>query len=178
MILSNRFPLKISISEFNHLDYISEMTMSMGEINSKKFESIIRYVCINYDYLFEEEIFIKKLPDNSNTNIISFLIPFVRRVYSKFFIDPPTFTYGTNDRLIVFQHMFNLEEIVLFFKGKIIKNLNILDDFKNIDKYQSILSIICDDYVSMKISEVQKISNIKLALRNLKIDELGVKDDI
>ena len=175
MILTTHRELKESLKDFGNSGYISLMVSSMDEENSGKFTLIIKDVIDNYHDNFQDDIYTKKLPadrlyEDYHDNIISFLIPFLRRVYSKFFIDPPSLI--KDKRLELFQLKFNIREIVFFFREKIIKNLNILDDFENIDRYPAILSIICDDYVSMKVSEIQNIYDIKSNLRDLKIEKI------
>jgi hypothetical protein len=177
MILSNQRPLRNSLKEFDTEEYILLITKSMDEDNSNKFKLVIKDLIDNYHQYFNDEFFTKEVTYGSKNvfyikdNILSLVIPFIRKVYSKFFINIPSLF--SDGRLKIFQYKFNLNEIVPFFKDKISKNLHILDDFENIDRYSNILSIICEDFVAMKISEVQEISDIKSTLRDLKIEEIN-----
>lgn len=179
MILSNNRLLKLSLLEFDKDDYYEILSKSINKENDRnRFKSMCKEA-IKYHKLFNDEFFIKELPKNNPNdygpeNILSFVLPFIRRIYSEFFINPPTLF--KEDRLELFKSSLNIEEVVIFFIDKIKNNINILRNFKNIDIYPTLIGIICDDYVSMKISEVQSNTNIKSTLRDLKIKNgLGIK---
>lgn len=128
-------------------------------------------------HLFDNPFFTEKKnkteenPDGDN--LLEYVLPTVRRAYSKFFINPPGILTSSieNKRLELFQLQFNLVEFLTFLSEKFIKNHDKLDDFKNLDTDSEILTLIVEDYISSKISYIASMhtSDIPKEIRDIKI---------
>lgn len=129
--------------------------------------------------LFDDDIFIQKKnisEDNPDgNNLLEYILPSVTRVYSKFFINPPSIFSNSNflPRLELFQLQFNLQEFLIFLSKKFKSNHNCLSDFENLDTDSEILTLIVEDYVASKVSFVTSINNseIQKEIRNIKISK-------
>lgn len=128
-----------------------------------------------YSSIFNIEPFISKqyISDENpdGVNVLEYILPTVRKVYSKFFINPPSLL--NEDRLVLYKLQFNLQEFLIYLKDKFIKNLNCLDDFEYLDRISEILTLIVDEYVASKISYITsiKMSNIKEEIRDIKLSK-------
>ena len=132
----------------------------------------------HYD-LFTDPIFFKKEDQDSSkrlNSIIEYILPTIRRAYSKFFINTPSIFSSTpgekhNYRLELYQLQFNLREFLEFLSNKFLKNHDKLNDFENIDVNSEILTLIVEDYLGSKISYISSISvdEMKKEVRDIKL---------
>ena len=130
-------------------------------------------------HLFDDSIFTEKrnkTEDNpEGSNLLEYILPTIRRAYSKFFINPPSMLVSSieSKRLELFQLQFNLVEFLTFISDKFKKNHNILNDFKNLDTDGEILTLIVEDYIASKISYILSlnVSNIQKEIRDVKISK-------
>jgi len=130
-------------------------------------------------HLFDNPIFIEKrnkTEENPEGNhLLEYILPTIRRAYSKFFINPPSILVSSveNKRLELFQLQFNLVEFLTFLSDKYIKNHNKLNDFKNLDTDSEILTLIVEDYIASKISYISSMhaSDIPVEIRDIKISK-------
>ena len=130
-------------------------------------------------HLFDDPIFTEKrnkTEDNpEGSNLLEYILPTIRRAYSKFFINPPNMLVSSieSKRLELFQLQFNLVEFLTFISDKFKKNHNILNDFKNLDTDGEILTLIVEDYIASKISYILSlnVSNIQKEIRDIKISK-------
>jgi hypothetical protein len=128
-------------------------------------------------HLFDDPIFTEKrnkTEDNPDgNNLLEYILPTIRRAYSKFFINPPNMLVSSieNKRLELFQLQFNLVEFLTFLSDKYKKNHNILDNFINIDTDSELLTLIVEDYIASKIIYILSlnVSNIQKEIRDIKI---------
>jgi len=187
--------LKKSLSEFDKDEYYflinrnflnqKNYTEEIGEM----FSVILSGVFKNSKNYFQDDFFINPLPEKGDPqgftskngeNLLSFIIPALQNVFSRFWINPPSlFTDLQNSslrssnvrdqRLEIFQLSFDSNEFLEFLAQKLRKNIDILDDFDNLDHYSKIIEIIIDDYVSSKVKFVQGVGDIKAQIRYLKI---------
>lgn len=173
------YELQNSLLEYQEGVFIDGMLKGAGPEHHKKISDLIKETIHVHGVLFEDDLFTHGLFTNSETgvkeNILYFVIPFVRRVYGEFFINPPTLFSKEkfSKRMELFQSHFDLEELLLFFRDKVQKTIGILDSFDYIDKPLTLLRIISDDYVSMKVNLVKKSTNHKADLRKIKINRIN-----
>jgi hypothetical protein len=126
-----------------------------------------------YSSIFDVEPFINVSDDDPDgVNLLEYILPSVKRVYSKFFINPPGLLIN-NERLDLYKLQFNLEEFLIFLKDKFIENQKSLDNFKYLDTNSEILTLIVEDYVASKIAYIAsvKMSTIKEEIRDIKISK-------
>jgi len=134
--------------------------------------------CLHY-HLFDDPIFIEKRnkteenPDGNN--LLEYILPTIRRAYSKFFINPPDIFLVSreNKRLELLRLQFNLIEFLNFLSNKFKKNHDSLNDFKNLDKDSEILTLIVEDYLASKISYIASLyaTEIQTEIRDIKISK-------
>lgn len=187
--------LKNSLSEFDTEEYyflINRRFLSQKNYSGREdeigslFQKILKDSIKNSHHLFQDDFFIKPLQEKGESNevnsengenLLSFIIPALQNVFSRFYINPPSLfiadpvlTKGyKNIRLEIFELSFDSDEFLEVLAQKLRQNINILDDFKFLDHYSKIIEIIIDDYVSGKVKEVQKMKDLKSQLRYLKI---------
>ena len=129
--------------------------------------------------MFDNPIFTEKrnkTEENPEGNhLLEYILPTIRRAYSKFFLNPPSILVSSveNKRLELFQLQFNLVEFLTFLSDKYIKNHNKLNDFKNLDTDSEILTLIVEDYIASKISYISSMhaSDIPVEIRDIKISK-------
>lgn len=168
-----------SLNEISEISdpIFSSLCSGLSIEHAEKMQGLFRDAVHNYSHLFTDDIFTKV---NENSCLLEYILPSIRKVYSKFFINTPSiFSDGTNAlglkhrnfRLELFQLQFELGDFLKFLSEKIIKNYNCLDDFKNLDVYTELLTLIVEDYVASKISFVASIgvSDIESEIRNIKL---------
>jgi len=132
-----------------------------------------------YHHLFDNPVFTEmknKTEENPDgNNLLEYILPTVKRAYSKFFINTPTIfnNINANFRLELFQLQFNLQEFLKFISEKFIKNHSALDDFKNLDTDSEILTLIVEDYMASKISYVASVKQVDIQkeIRDIKISK-------
>jgi hypothetical protein len=133
---------------------------------------------LHYD-LFTDSIFYKKIEGPDSNSVIEYILPTIRRAYSKFFINTPSIfssanSYGSqikNYRLELYQLQFNLRDFLEFLSDKFLKNNDKLNDFKNLDTNSEILTLIVEDYIGSKVSYVSSVSSDELQkeIRDIKL---------
>ena len=158
-------------------------------------ESIIDYLCsgIKESSNFRdsiEYIINNKLASIKDGNLyededdISFLIlPSFRRVWAKVYIDIPTIFnvpekvssvagYIPDKRLELYQLSFNIDEFIDYLSEMFDKCIDLLKDFKYLDKTNETLTLIVDNYVAMLVHKVTTCDNIEQEIRDLKIKHI------
>lgn len=178
LVYSSDRPKKTSLIDYDSDIYYNLLSKGMDRSDSDKFINICKS-SMKYSEMFNDEFFLKDLPREEghkySENVLSFVLPYIRRVYYQYFIKSPTIF--KDERLEAFKLTFDIEECLLFFSRKLKSNISILDNFENLDRYPTLLSIICDDFISLKVSEVKEFTNIKSTLRELKIKNgLGIHE--
>jgi len=132
--------------------------------------------CLHY-HLFDDPVFTEKKnksDDNPDgNNLLEYILPTLRRLYSKFFIVPPSiFTSSKeNRRLELYQLQFNLVEFLTILSEKYKNNHNKLDDFKNLDTDAEMLTLIVEDYIASKVSYIASTNtfDIPTEIRDIKL---------
>jgi hypothetical protein len=161
----------MEITSLKQLDHEpTYFSICKGLKDSKDIEKLtllFKEVTTKYYYFFEYPEFIeKKYPSEDKPegyNVLQYILPTIRSVYIKFFIDTPTlfkFNIPGNHsqyRLELFQLQFNLLEFVEVLSKKYIQNHKKLNDFENIDQDSEILRLIVDNYVSQKVQFVLSV---------------------
>jgi len=167
-----------SLRDFNDKILFESLLEGINDPELKKHLLELYQDACNIHYvLFEDDFFKQRFFANINRvygdlegdNILTYILPAIRRVFATFFINiPPIFT-GDEKRKELFQLHFNLEEFLTELSNKLKKNINILDDFDNLDRGSEILQLIVNDYVSSTIKKT-RINNTTQAIRELKLE--------
>lgn len=130
--------------------------------------------CRIHYHLFEDDFFkqnfISSDENKDGNNILSYILPSVRRVFVTFFMDVPTLFENDPKRKELFQIQFDLEEFLIELSNKLKNNITILDNFKNLDRGSEILQLIVNDYVASKIKK-SRVNNTTQAIREIKLEK-------
>jgi hypothetical protein len=170
----------ISLKELNNDDLYEVLCRGVREEqNVNHLKDLYKDTTTLHYRLFDDPIFTErknKTEENpEGNNLIEYILPSLTRVYSKFFINPPSIFLNSNylPRLELFQLQFNLIEFLEVLSKKFKKNYECLKDFKNLDTDSEILTLIVEDYVASKVSYVTSIKNsdIQKEVRNIKISK-------
>jgi hypothetical protein len=174
--MKSKFSNCKSLSELNDIDLF--LVLCKGINNNEDMSNLMnlfKETTTKYSSIFDVEPFIT-IQDISEENpegynLLEYILPSVKRVYSKFFINLPGLF--NNERLNLFKLQFNLEEFLLLLKEKFIKNKEVLNNFEYLDKNTEILTLIVDEYVASKVSYVSSINTTKIKeeIRDIKINK-------
>ena len=168
-------------SKFSDSKYLSELNndelfivLCHGVYNQDDISHLMdlfKDTTTTYSSIFDVVPFINKNDVSDDVNLLEYILPSVKRAYSKFFINPPGLL--NNERLDLYKLQFNLQEFLLFLRDKFIENYKSLENFKFLDTNSEILTLIIEEYVASKISYVSsiKMSNIKEEIRDIKISK-------
>ena len=161
--------------------YMDSMMKSIPDENKSHFAEVINYVIDNrLELILEREEFKTNLyEDEDDTEDL--ILPAVRKVFSMFFIEPPTlfkesFHPSTEMRMQLFQLLFDIDEFIDYLEEMFIKTKDCLKDFTYIDRTAETLKLIVDNYVAMNVSKVRFCSNLDEEIEKLtKKKERGFK---
>jgi hypothetical protein len=170
-----------SLSELNDEVLFHTLCMGINIEHSERLKNFFQQTTTIYSKIFDVKPFIEKISINNDTdkdvemiNLLEYILPSIKKVYSKFFINPPQLL--KDKRLELFQMQFDLLEFLTFLKEKFITNQNVLKDFKYLDIYSEILMLIVEEYTSSKITYIASINtkDINYLLRDIKIQKIGI----
>jgi len=164
------------------LALIDMLTPGIGDEWIEYFEMTLNYVINEKWKLFDVDELRGQIY-NDEDEILDLILPAVRRVFGKVFIDPPKVfiqdtlvreTNGWKDdgRLELFRLHYNIDDFLDYLKSMILSNMNCLDEFTNLDRSVTLLEIIVDNYIAGLIKLVTESENIKEDIRDLKIKNL------
>ena len=137
------------------------------------FKSLLEYVITDKYELFDREEFKGALYlDEDET--LDLILPAVRRVFGKIFIDPPTLfkdtSYGRalpeNLRYKLFMMYFNADEFIDYLVDMFIRSKDCLQHFEHIDRTSETLTLIVDNYVAGLVKRVRDVENHQEAIDN------------
>ena len=137
-------------------------------------KSLVEYVIDEKYHLFDREEFKGALYlDEDET--LDLILPAVKRVFGKIFIDPPTLfkdsNYGRalpeNKRYKLFTMHFNADEFIDYLIDMFIKSKNCLEHFEHIDRTVETLTLIVDNYVAGLVHKVINTDDHEQAIEGL-----------
>ena len=125
------------------------------------FKALLEYVIDKKYHLFDREEFKGSLYSDEDETL-DLVLPAIRRVFGKVFIDPPTLFketgYNNGHRYKLFTMFFNADEFIDYLIDMFIKSKDCLQHFEHIDRTTETLSLIVDNYVA---DLVQRVLNIE-----------------
>jgi hypothetical protein len=124
------------------------------------FKSLLEYVINEKYHLFDREEFKGALYlDEDET--LDLILPAIRRVFGKVFIDPPTLFketgYNNGHRYKLFTMYFNPDEFIDYLIDMFVKSKDCLQHFEHIDRTVETLTLIVDNYVAGLVKRVLDI---------------------
>jgi hypothetical protein len=138
------------------------------------FKSLLEYVITDKYDLFDRDEFKGALYlDEDET--LDLILPAVRRVFGKIFIDPPTLfkdpSYGRalpeSLRYKLFMMYFNADEFIDYLVDMFIRSKDCLQHFEHIDRTSETLTLIVDNYVAGLVKRVRDVENHQEAIDNV-----------
>lgn len=180
--MSSKYSDVKSLSELNDAVLFHTLCMGIDIEHTEKLENLFLQTTTKYSNIFDVKPFTEKIRkpntddyyDQEEINLLEYILPSVKRIYYRFFINTPQLL--NDKRLELFQIQFDLEEFLTFLKDKFINNQNALNDFKFLDIYSEILMLIVEEYTVSKIAYTASINkkDINYILRDIKIQKIGI----
>lgn len=138
------------------------------------FRALLEYVVDKKYHLFDREEF-KGALYLEEDETLDLVLPSVRRVFGKIFIDPPTLfkdsNYGRvlpeNKRYKLFTMYFNPDEFIDYLIDMFIKSKDCLEHFEHIDRTSETLTLIVDNYIAGLVQRVRDIEDHEQAIEGL-----------
>ena len=138
------------------------------------FTSLMNYIIEEKYHLFDREEFKGSLYLEEDETL-DLVLPAVRRVFGKVFIDPPTlFKYSSydkdsseNKRYKLFTMYFNADEFIDYLIDMFIKSKDCLEYFEHIDRTSETLTLIVDNYVAGLVQRVINIDDHEQAIEGI-----------
>lgn len=150
---------------------IDALCQGIGSEHLYSFKSLLEYVVSEKYHLFDREEF-KGALYLEEDETLDLILPAVRRVFGKIFIDPPTLfkdsSYARalpeNLRYKLFMMYFNVDEFTDYLIDMFIKSKDCLQHFEHIDRTSETLTLIVDNYVAGLVQRVIDIDNHEEAI--------------
>lgn len=146
------------------------------------FEMTMIYVIDEKWKLFKSEEFTGSFYEGDDETL-DLILPAVRRVFGKVFIDPPKIFitaptvakvkgYKEDGRLELFRLFFDIDEFLDYLAEYIIKTKNSLREFEYIDRSVETITLIVDNYIAKLVRKVLDCEDIKGEIRDWKIKRM------
>ena len=150
---------------YKDVDYkktiIDTLCQGIGSQHIYLFKALLEYVIDKKYHLFDREEFKGSLYSDEDETL-DLVLPAIRRVFGKVFIDPPTLFketgYNNGHRYKLFTMFFNADEFIDYLVDMFIRSKDCLQHFEHIDRTAETLSLIVDNYVA---DLVQRVLNIE-----------------
>lgn len=138
------------------------------------FKSLLEYVINKKYHLFDRDEF-KGALYLEEDETLDLVLPSVRRVFAKIFIEPPTIFkdsgYGRalpeNKRYKLFTMYFNIDDFIDYLIDMFIKSKDCLAHFEHIDRTSETLTLIVDNYIAGLVTKVINIDDHEEAIDRL-----------
>jgi hypothetical protein len=165
--MKNKSLLEIYKDEQYKKAIIQSLCQGIDSQHIYSFKALLEYVIDKKYYLFDREEFKGSLyPDEDET--LHLVLPAVRRVFGKVFIDPPTLFketgYNNGHRYKLFTMYFNADEFIDYLIDMFIKSKDCLQHFEHIDRTSETLTLIVDNYVADLVQRVLNIEDHQKAI--------------
>ena len=150
------------------------------------FEMTLDYVITKKYDLFEGSEFSGSLYEGED-DILDLILPSVRRVFGKVFVDPPKIFvpdriltevkgYKDDGRLELFRLHYDVDEFIDYLINQLTVSKDCLISFQYIDKSITTLEIMVDNYIAKLVKMVLDSDDIKIDIRDLKIKKMVAND--
>lgn len=156
-------------------------SLCKGVKESSLLRDMLDYVVDEKLNLFDNSEFSNSLYEDEDV-VVALILPSVRRVFSKVFIDYPTLfksqehhllTTYANKRLELYQLNFDIDEFIDYLIEMFRKTKNCLESFTFLDRTAENLTLIVDNYIAMLVKKVTQSDNIDRDIRDLKLKKLA-----
>lgn len=148
---------------------LESLNTGIPETYLPAFIELINYVIDNKFHLFEIEDFENSFYYNDD-NTLDLVLPAVRRVFGKIFIDPPSLFKGETEslRYQLFILNFNIDNFLDYLIEMMIKCKESLTHFEHLDRTSETLTLIVDNYVAGLVCLVRESVDIEGDIKKIK----------
>jgi hypothetical protein len=141
-------------------------TLCQGIRLTSDFRNIVDYVIDEKLHLFETDDFSGAFyPEDDDT--LDLILPAIRRVWGKVFVDPPTLL--KEKKLELFQLLFDIDDFVDYLIEIMPKVKTSLIEFDKLDRTAETLSLIVDNYIAGLLELSRNRDDIQMEIRDLRI---------
>jgi hypothetical protein len=165
---------------------IDSLTGGISDEFMEYFEMTMNYVINDKYHLFDKPEFQGSLYEGEDETL-DLILPAVRRVFGKVFMDPPKIFvvdpqiaavkgYKEDGRLELFRMHYDIDEFLDYLVTHLLSSKDILSQFEHIDKAVTTLEIIVDNYIAGIVKKVLDSDDIKRDIRDLKIKKMIEND--
>lgn len=149
---------------------IDALCQGISSQHLHSFKSLLEYVVDEKYYLFDREEF-KGALYLEEDETLDLVLPAIRRVFGKVFIDSPTLFketgYNNGHRYKLFTMFFNADEFIDYLIDMFIKSKDCLQHFEHIDRTAETLTLIVDNYVASLVQKVLDIEDHEQAIEGM-----------
>ena len=170
MSIKSKKPTFLELKDSEHYKQPLINSLCGGITDVDRFKQIVNYVIDYKSELFNIDEFQGSLYDGED-EVLDLILPSIRRVYGKVFIEPPTILKET--RLDLFQEYFDIDEFIDYMIDMLKKTKNCLNEFKNLDRTVDTLTLIVDNYVAGLVEKSRDCEDHTQMIRDLKLNKLG-----
>lgn len=178
--------LDIHKNESYKIALIDSLTGGITDEWMEYFEMTMNYVINEKHHLFIGPEFQGSLYDGED-DVLDLILPAVRRVFGKVFIDPPRIFiadpiltkvkgYKDDGRLELFRLHYDIDDFIDSLILHLTKSKDFLKTFDYIDKSSTTLEIVVDDYIASLVKKVLDSQDIKIDIRDLKLKKMITND--
>lgn len=145
-------------------------SLLQGVRNSWELKETLVYVIDNKLCLFEKsELFQGSLYEGED-EIIELILPSIRRLWSKVFINPPEIL--KNSQLELFQLSFDIDHFIDYLLDILPKVKHSLYHFEKLDRTSETLTLIVDNYAADLFEKSRESKDVLQEIRDLKIKKM------
>jgi hypothetical protein len=177
-------PSFLDIHKDNHykLAIIDALTAGITDEWMEYFEMTLQHVINEKYHLFDTPDF-KGSYYEGEDETLDLILPTIRRVFGKVFIDPPKIFvadrvitqvkgYKDDGRLELFRLYYDIDEFIEYLVYHLPLSKDCLISFDYIDKTTTTLELIVDNYIASLVKKVLDCEDIKIELRDMKIKRM------
>ncbi len=135
-----------------------------------EFLELLNYVVEKKSQLFNVKELLGELYEGED-NISDLILPSIRRVFNKIYVQPPTLFLDNPLRLELYQLSFDIDEFIDYFIEMIKISRSCLDIFEYLDKTVQTLELIVDNYVAKIVKLVLDSSNLTKDIEQIQRDK-------
>jgi hypothetical protein len=146
-------------------------TLCTGVTLSSSLRDLLEYVIDHKLQLFDRYEFMGSLYTGDD-DTIDLILPSIKRVWGKIYVDYPTIFSSKLNRLELFQQMFNIDEFIDYLIDKFIKSKGLLLEFESLDRTSETLTLIVNNYIGTLVKRTLDSKDIKKDIRDFKINKI------
>jgi|LakMenEpi03Aug12_release.lakeMendotaPanAssembly.Ray.scaffolds.fasta_scaffold810185_2 hypothetical protein len=135
-----------------------------------EFLELLDYVIVKKSQLFNVDGLLGELYEGED-NISDLILPSIRRVFNKIYVQPPPLFLDNPLRLELYQLSFDIDEFIDYFIKMIKISKSCLDIFEYLDRTSQTLELIVDNYIAKIVKSVLDASDINKDIEKFQRDK-------